>query len=139
MTSYLVPDDLYVRVLRAREHVRDAYEEPLTVARLARTAHLSPFHFLRVYSAAFGVTPGQDLARVRLTRASDLLVRGVSVTETCFSVGFASLGSFSARFSRAYGMSPRAFQRAARSVAVAPGRLVSVYVPYCFAQYFLAA
>ena len=136
MRRALVPDDVFVRVLRARNRVRDAYEERLTVASLARTAQLSPFHFLRVYTAAFGETPGRDLARVRLSRARELLARGTSVTEACFAVGFSSLGSFSARFTREFGITPRGFQRAARTVAHAPERLVAVYVPSCIAGLF---
>ncbi len=131
-----VPDDVFNRVLRARSHVRDAYDEPLTLAALARTAQLSPFHFLRVYKAAFGETPGHDVARVRLSRARELLARGRSVTETCFAVGFSSLGSFSARFTRDFGITPRAFQRAARTIVDAPAELVRVYVPLCFAEHF---
>ena len=138
MRRALVPDDLFIRVLRARSRVHDAYDEPLTLASLARTARLSPFHFLRVYTAAFGETPGHDLARVRLSRARELLARGVSVTEACFAVGFSSLGSFSTRFTREFGVTPRAFQRAARAVANAPGQLVTVYVPFCFAEHFAA-
>ncbi len=138
MARPLVPDDLFDRVLRARSHVEDAYDEPLTVARLARTAHLSPFHFLRVYASAFGETPGHALARVRLSRARALLARGVSVTEACFAVGFSSLGSFSSRFRREFGITPRAFQRAARMVFADARReqLVTVYVPFCFATHF---
>jgi AraC-like DNA-binding protein len=136
MPRPLIPDDLFARVLRARTRVRDAYAEPLTVASLARTAHLSPWHFLRVYTAAFGETPGHNLGRVRLARARDLLARGASVTEACFAVGFSSLGSFSARFARDFGVTPRAFQRAARAVVALPGPLVRVYVPSCFAEYF---
>jgi AraC-like DNA-binding protein len=136
MARTLVPDDLFTRVLRARRRVRDAYDEPLSVASLASTAQLSPFHFLRVYTAAFGETPGHDLARIRLSRARELLARGGSVTEACFAVGFSSLGSFSARFKREFGITPRAFQRAARMVANAPGQLVTVCVPFCFAEHF---
>jgi AraC-like DNA-binding protein len=131
-----VPDDVFIQVLRARARVRDAYVEPLTVATLARTARLSPFHFLRMYKAAFGETPGHDLARVRLSRARELLLRGASATEACVNVGFSSLGSFSTRFSREFGITPRAFQRAARTVENAPGRLVRVYVPLCFTERF---
>jgi AraC-like DNA-binding protein len=135
----LVSDDLFTRVLRARERMHDAYAEPLTVPTLARSACLSPFHFLRVYTAAFGETPGRHLSRVRLERARDLLARGVSVTEACFAVGFSSLGSFSTRFARETGLSPRDFQRAARAVGIVPGHLLSVYVPSCFAQHFAPA
>ena len=134
----LVPDDLFARVLRARERVHDAYDEPLTIATLARAAHLSPFHFLRVYTAAFGETPGRELTRVRMARARDMLARGVPVTETCFAVGFSSLGSFSARFTRDVGTTPREFQRAARLALDVPGRLLAVYVPFCFAERFAA-
>jgi AraC-like DNA-binding protein len=136
MRRALVSDDLFVRVLRARERVRDAYDEPLPVENLARTAHLSRFHFLRVYADAFGETPGHDLARVRLAKAREMLGRGASVTEACFAVGFSSLGSFSARFSRAFGVSPRAFRRAARTIGAVPDPLLSVYVPFCFLQHF---
>jgi AraC-like DNA-binding protein len=135
----LVPEDLFQRVLRARERVHDAYGEPLTVPTLARAACLSPFHFLRVYTAAFGETPGRELSRVRIARARELLATGQSVTEACFAVGFSSLGSFSSRFTREVGMTPRAFQQAARAVAVVPGRLLSVYVPFCFAEHFAPA
>ncbi len=58
------------------------------------------------------------------------------MTEACFAVGFSSLGSFSARFARDFGVTPRAFQRAARAVVAHPGPLVRVYVPSCFAAYF---
>jgi AraC-like DNA-binding protein len=132
----LVSNELFHRVLRARERLHDAYDEPLTIPVLARAACLSPFHFLRVYTAAFGDTPGRELSRVRIARARDLLEQGVSVTETCFAVGFSSLGSFSTRFARDVGMTPREFQQAARAVAVVPGRLLSVYVPFCFAEHF---
>jgi AraC-like DNA-binding protein len=132
----LLPDDLFERVLRAREHIDDAYDEPLTVETLARDACLSPFHFLRVYTAAFGETPGRRLSRVRIARARELLAKGTSVTEACVAVGFSSLGSFSARFSRDVGTSPREFQRAVRLAASVPGRLLAVYVPFCFAERF---
>jgi AraC-like DNA-binding protein len=132
----LVPDHLFDRVLRAREKLYDAYDEPLTVPELARAACLSPFHFLRVYTAAFGETPARHLSRVRLARARDMLARGASVTETCFAVGFSSLGSFSTRFARETGVTPREFQRAARVAAVVPAGLLSVYVPFCFVEHF---
>jgi AraC-like DNA-binding protein len=64
---------------------------------------------------------------------------GTSVTETCFAVGFRSLGSFSTRFAHEVGVTPRQFQRAAHVVSQVPGQLVSVYVPFCFSERFASA
>ena len=40
------------------------------------------------------------------------LARGVSVSETCFLVGFTSISSFSGKFARETGRSPQSFPRA---------------------------
>jgi AraC-like DNA-binding protein len=48
----------------------------------------------------------------RIERAMALLRRGdLSVTEVCFEVGCASLGTFSTRFTELVGMSPSAYRR----------------------------
>jgi len=48
----------------------------------------------------------------RIERAVTLLRRGdLSVTEVCFAVGCASLGTFSTRFTELVGMSPSAYRR----------------------------
>jgi AraC family transcriptional regulator len=81
----------------------------------ARRAGLSPFHFLRVFSAALGVTPHQYLVRSRLRRAARLLAdEERSVTDIALDVGFADLSNFVRSFHRAAGVSPRGFRKAAR-------------------------
>ena len=91
-----------------------AYAEPLDLNALADAAGCSRFHFLRSSRAAYGETPGAYPTRRRVERAKDLLrVTTLSVTEICFLVGFASLGSFSARFARLAGCSPSAYREAA--------------------------
>jgi AraC-like DNA-binding protein len=50
----------------------------------------------------------------RIERATALLRRGdLSVTEVCFAVGCASLGTFTTRFSELVGVPPGAFRRQA--------------------------
>jgi AraC-like DNA-binding protein len=58
----------------------------------------------------------------RIERAMALLRRGdLSVTEVCFTVGCASLGTFSTRFSELVGMSPSVYRReAAQATAGLP-------------------
>src|SRR5438552_25511 len=74
---------------------------------LAGEAGYSRFHFARAFTAAYGETPRAYLTRRRIERAKTLLrTANLSVTEICFLVGFASLGSFSARFRKLVGRSP---------------------------------
>jgi AraC-like DNA-binding protein len=76
-----------------------AYAEPIDLDALAREAGYSRFHFARTFRGAFGETPRAYLTHRRIERAKDLLrSTKLTVTEIGHLVGFASLGSFSARF-----------------------------------------
>jgi len=89
-------------------------EDASSVAEIAREVGISPFHFIRQFHAVFGVTPHQYRIDTRLQAARHLLADGrSSVTDVCMEVGFSSLGSFSALFSRRFGESPRAYRRRA--------------------------
>jgi AraC family transcriptional regulator len=89
--------------------------EPIDLESAAQEAGLSPFHFLRLFRDALGVTPHQYLVRCRLRRAARLLADDAgSVTDIAFDVGFTDLSNFVRTFHRAAGVSPRGFRRAAR-------------------------
>ena len=81
----------------------------------AAQAGISPFHFLRLFSAVLGVTPHQYLVRSRLRHAARLLADdGRPVTDVAYDVGFADLSNFVRTFHRAAGVSPRRFRQASR-------------------------
>src|SRR5882757_10565618 len=124
-----MPVSAYHRLLIAREMLRERYTERLSLGELAAAAGLSEFHFLRAYRAAFGETPHQHFTRLRLEHAKRGLARGAAVTEVCFDVGYSSLGSFSTRFARATGRSPRAWQRDVRALVSVPADLPRLYIP----------
>jgi AraC-like DNA-binding protein len=95
---------------RARDLIDRAYAEPLDLDAMAGEAGYSRFHFARAFAAAYGETPRAYLTRRRIERAKTLLrTANLSVTEICFLVGFASLGSFSTRFRQLVGQSPSAY------------------------------
>jgi transcriptional regulator GlxA family with amidase domain len=103
-------DDLR-RLRRARDRMDREYAQPLDVPALARTALMSTAHFSRQFRAAYGETPYAYLMTRRIERAKALLRRGdLSVTDVCFAVGCASLGSFSARFTELVGETPSAYR-----------------------------
>jgi AraC-like DNA-binding protein len=87
-------------------------QEHGTVA-LARTAGLSPYHFLRTFRRVTGVTPHQWLLRARLRDAALRLVRTRDpVTQIALDVGFADLSNFVRSFRSEFGRSPRQYRAA---------------------------
>jgi AraC-like DNA-binding protein len=98
-------------LLRAKDLADARYFEPLGVEDLARAAGLSRAHFSREFRRAFGESPHAYLLTRRLERAAALLRwTDRSVTDICFSVGLSSLGSFTASFTRTFGISPTRYR-----------------------------
>lgn len=125
-----VPDDLLVHLRRARDHADRHYAEPLDLDALAAVACLSKFHFQRLFTATYGLSPAAHVSQRRVERAQDLLrASNLTVTEVCHTVGFSSLGSFSRRFAELVGETPSGFQRrwAATGAPHIPGCFVFMW------------
>ncbi len=119
MTPEEVQELVYLR--RARDLMDREYARPLDVPAMARAALMSPSHFSRRFRAAYGETPYTYLMTRRIERAKALLRQGMSVTDTCFSVGCTSLGSFSSRFTEIVGETPSQYRaRDHRDLEVVP-------------------
>jgi AraC-like DNA-binding protein len=119
-----VAADLLPYLRRARDHIDRHYARPLDLDQLAAVAGVSRFHFARSFATTYGETPIRYLTRRRIERAQDLLrAANLTVTEVCMAVGFASLGSFSSRFTQLVGESPTAYRDrwAARGGPHVPG------------------
>jgi AraC-like DNA-binding protein len=81
----------------------------------ADQAGVSPFHFLRLFSAVLGVTPHQYLVRSRLRHAARLLAdEDRPITDIAYDIGFNDLSNFVRTFHRAAGVSPLRFRKASR-------------------------
>lgn len=105
------PAGLLVHLRRARDHIDRAYRSQVDLDELAAVAGVSKYHFIRAFAATYGETPIRYLTRRRIERAQDLLrSANLTVTEICMAVGFASLGSFSSRFTELVGETPTAYR-----------------------------
>ena len=108
----MLTHDRLVRLCKARHVLRDVQVPAPSVAAVARRAAMSRYHFIRQFKALFGETPHQCRIRARLEHAKRLLASGnVQVTDVCMTVGFSSLGSFSALFMRRFGESPSSYKK----------------------------
>lgn len=112
---------------RVRDRIDREYAEPLDVEALARGAHMSAGHLSRAFRAAYGESPYSYLMTRRIERAMALLRRGdLGVTDVCFAVGCASLGTFSTRFTELVGVPPSTYRRLSASAAAG--------IPACVAK-----
>ncbi len=118
-------------LLRAKDLADARYVEPLGVNEMATAAGLSRAHFSREFRREFGESPHAYLLTRRLERAAALLrTTDNSVAEICFSVGLASVGSFTTSFKRAFGVTPTAYRAKfppASSLAMIPGCIARAY------------
>jgi AraC-like DNA-binding protein len=128
----MIHPELLTRLCHARDLLRDWENDPLAVSEVARTSGLTCFHFIRLFKAIFGETPHQYRSRAQVEKAKHLLIlTDLSITDVCMGVGFSSLGSFSALFSRRVGMPPSEFQRRYRPALAPERQLPASLIPGC--------
>jgi AraC family transcriptional regulator len=103
--------DYHRRIARVIEAILIDPAAPHTVDKLASVAHLSPFHFHRIYRALTGESVAATVQRLRLAEAAHQLKHaGDSVTAIAFDVGYDSPQAFARAFRGFAGISPSEFR-----------------------------
>jgi len=101
-----------LRLEKARQFLRENYTEEHSLSDIAKKAHLSQFHFVRLFKGAFGLTPLQYRVQLRLEEAKRLLVMtDMQVSEVAYRLGYCSPEYFSRVFTKKIGCPPRDFAR----------------------------
>lgn len=96
--------------VNARKYINQNFEKPIDLDLLAELNYISKYHLIRVFRKYLGITPRQYLINRRIAEAKKLLKTGLSVSETCYAIGYESVGSFSNLFTAKTGLSPTLFQ-----------------------------
>ncbi len=103
--------------------MRARLSEDITLDEIAAEAHLSPFHFARMFKHSLGVPPRVYLTRLRVEKACELLEHTeLSVTEIALEVGYSSNQVLARVFTKHQKISPTDYRRAVRD----PGRRISM-------------
>lgn len=109
--------------------MRQRLDDPLTLDEMAEVAHLSRFHFNRVFSSVTGVSPRKFLATLRLEYAKRLLLTTeMSITEVCFETGYSSLGTFTTHFTTLVGVTPSKWRRLSADLDLPMEQVVEMVV-----------
>ena len=94
----------------AKQYILCHFESRLTIADIAASVYLSPFHFCRLFKKVTNTTPYHYTLTIRLEEAKKLLQQGEMVTNTAYKAGFQSLDNFTHYFSQYIGISPSQFR-----------------------------
>ncbi|MDG2525824.1 GyrI-like domain-containing protein [Stenotrophomonas sp. HITSZ_GD] len=114
---------------RVVAHLRERVAQPELalpdLEDLAAIAHLSPFHFHRIYRALTGETVGHTVARLRLSVALRQLAEGGSVTGAAMAAGYDSPQALARAFRARLDVTPASLRGDTRAVAPLLERLSS--------------
>jgi AraC family transcriptional regulator len=99
------------------EFIMANLENSPTLAQLAATVHLSPYHFARQFKQATGVPPHQFVLARQVERAQQILRKNdeICLSELALQMGFCDQSQFSYHFKRIVGVTPGQFRLHART------------------------
>jgi len=129
-----IAEELYERIVAAKVFIDENYHEPIDLDEISRNAHLSRFHFHRLFSKVYKKTPHQYLTSKRIEKAKSLLSENKQVTDVCNEVGFESLGSFSVLFKKEIGFAPTYYRNMAWLKKQQAKEQPQRFIPHCFIE-----
>lgn len=89
--------------------------EPLSIAVMAKRAHLSPSRFRAVFKRDFGVSPHQYIMKLRINHAKELLANtSLSLAAIAEYCGYADMQHFSKTFKLKTNITPGLFREQSR-------------------------
>lgn len=104
------------RILRVQHYIADHLDRELSLEELAEVAHLSAFHFHRIFSGMTGETVKSYVRRLRIERAATLLTyTDRSVTDIGFDAGYGTPASFVRAFRGIFDQAPSAYRTMTRA------------------------
>ncbi len=99
------------------QYMEEHLLEPLTVDQIAAQAHMSAFHFQRIFHLMTDVTVAEYIRRRRLTLAAHELLQGDrKIMDLAFKYGYDTPESFSKAFRRQHGITPSETRKSGATV-----------------------
>ncbi len=106
-------------VRAAKSYILKHLADPMTLEQVAAHAHVSPFHFCKIFKRSTGTTFTDFVNRARVERARRMLMHpNARITNVAYDAGFQSLSHFNRSFRKIAGETPSQFRQAIRSQPV---------------------
>lgn len=101
-----------VKVIR---YIEGNLSDNLTLPALAKEAHLSEYHFCRIFKRYTGANPMKFVAHLRIERAKELLKRDdMNISDVAVEVGFNDMSNFVKQFKKRTSTTPSAYRASVR-------------------------
>jgi AraC-like DNA-binding protein len=107
-------DPEVARLIPAVKFMHQEFHRGPTLVEIAKTLHLSPFHFHRRFTELLGITPKHLLLECQIHEAKSQLIAGTKeLSQIAADCGFAHQSHFTSRFKQATGLTPTRWRRMA--------------------------
>src|SRR5512141_1577228 len=100
------------RLMQAVNFMEANLGQAMTLGEISGAAYMSSYHFLRLFHASIGETPGSYVRKRRLTEAAELLVRtDRRIIDIALDFRFESQAAFTRAFRRQFRVTPAALRK----------------------------
>ncbi|MEM1135398.1 MAG: AraC family transcriptional regulator [Bacteroidota bacterium] len=104
-------NEYHKSVNRVVDYINNHLQDSLDLTNLAQVAHISEFHFHRIFRAFIGEPLGTYISRLRLESAAQKLqTTTLTLTEIAQRTGYQSQYALSKAFKKHFGITPSAFR-----------------------------
>jgi len=97
-----------------QEIILEKPENIYLIEEMAEDSQVSPYHMIRKFKKAFGLTPHQFQIQCRVRKAQKLLETTKSIPEVAYEAGFCDQSHLDRCFQKIVGMTPCQFQDAVK-------------------------
>jgi len=88
------------------EYISENYMKKLTLLELSSVAHLSKFHFSRLFKRQVGLTPYEYQIQVIIKHSQELILNQNSIVNVALELGFVDQSHFTNMFKKHVGVTP---------------------------------
>ncbi len=100
-----------VRVNRIIELFHEQLGEDISLSALAAKFDCTPYHLIRFFKKAVGLSPHAYLIQIRLEKAKQLINQGTPLVDAAFETGFTDQSHLNRHFKTKFGVTPGAYRR----------------------------
>jgi len=86
-------------------------EDDINLAQLCKQAHISVYHFSRLFMVYTGLSPMEYVRRRRMLHAAVAICSGEEILPTAVRCGYSSHSAFSKAFKKVFGYSPSVYRK----------------------------